>query len=323
VSHKYGKNFPKESIPDGGFDYWGMYSLPSVNLGGYAHLPMPQLPDKIVISVVAPLYNRAPILESSLHTYLVQNFPKENYEIILIDDASTDNTREVAEQIIKKYPEYNIRFYFLNHTRTYNNIFGSNCGYKKSLGEIIMNTHMDVVISSNVFISAWKHLHPTWMPYLWLNPQHHGENPEQKQRFKNFMDNQEYDRLWEASIPWELIYHPPGFPTEFAGCVRKEHLMKIGGNDERIMKAPGDVDQWCRLQHGAGVIYGKDTSVKSVHRAFYSHRVPPANYKDIMSQRGVTWNPWDWQRNKGKDWGKMEPSEEASMIATPTMLSRL
>ena len=50
------------------------------------------------ISIVIPTYNRAPLLEACLDALLRQRFPRSEYEIIVVDDGSTDGTVAVLEQ---------------------------------------------------------------------------------------------------------------------------------------------------------------------------------------------------------------------------------
>jgi glycosyltransferase involved in cell wall biosynthesis len=51
----------------------------------------------IPLSVVTPTRNRAPVLARCLACLAAQSLPPSQYEVIVIDDASTDNTREVVE----------------------------------------------------------------------------------------------------------------------------------------------------------------------------------------------------------------------------------
>ena len=60
--------------------------------------------DKLV-TVVIPTYNRAYILERTIPSYIQENVG----EVIIIDDASTDNTTAIIQKLIKKYPI--IRYY--------------------------------------------------------------------------------------------------------------------------------------------------------------------------------------------------------------------
>jgi len=57
-------------------------------------------PGEPLISVIMPLYNREELVEKSLHSILIQDF--RNFEIILIDDASTDATVQVIQTCAKK-----------------------------------------------------------------------------------------------------------------------------------------------------------------------------------------------------------------------------
>lgn len=57
------------------------------------------------VSVIVPSYNRASVLSETIPTYLQDGVA----ELILVDDASTDNTQAVIEKLMKKYPQ--IKYY--------------------------------------------------------------------------------------------------------------------------------------------------------------------------------------------------------------------
>ena len=59
--------------------------------------------DKERISVVVPAYNAGPWLPRSLDSLLAQTYP--NLEIIVVNDGSTDDTRQVLEEYAGKYPQ--------------------------------------------------------------------------------------------------------------------------------------------------------------------------------------------------------------------------
>lgn len=57
------------------------------------------------ISVVMPLYNEERYIEACLDSLLVQTYPKNQMEWILVDGASTDRTGEILESYRKEYPD--------------------------------------------------------------------------------------------------------------------------------------------------------------------------------------------------------------------------
>lgn len=54
------------------------------------------------LSVIIPVYNVEKYIDQCLNSILNQGIPKEDYEIILIDDGSTDNSYNIAKNIADK-----------------------------------------------------------------------------------------------------------------------------------------------------------------------------------------------------------------------------
>lgn len=63
--------------------------------------------DKILISVIIPSYNRADTVGETIESIVAQEGIGTEYdlEIVIGDDCSTDNAREVLEQYRQKYPD--------------------------------------------------------------------------------------------------------------------------------------------------------------------------------------------------------------------------
>lgn len=64
--------------------------------------------NKIEISIIIPAYNVESYIEETLESILKQSF--KSYEIIIVDDGSTDSTTEIINHYIDKYPGL-IKFY--------------------------------------------------------------------------------------------------------------------------------------------------------------------------------------------------------------------
>lgn len=90
---------------------------------------------KPFISVVIPTYNRKEIVERCLKHLLNQTYPSDRYEIIIIDDGSTDGTRELVIRIAATAPTRILYSFFQTNKGP---AMARNTGIKKSSGEIIL-----------------------------------------------------------------------------------------------------------------------------------------------------------------------------------------
>jgi len=67
--------------------------------------PHPEMDTPVLFSIVVPTYNRAHLISSTMDSILAQTY--KNYEVIIIDDGSTDNT----EEVIRKYISDKVHYY--------------------------------------------------------------------------------------------------------------------------------------------------------------------------------------------------------------------
>ncbi|MEW5694050.1 MAG: glycosyltransferase family 2 protein [Candidatus Hydrogenedentota bacterium] len=70
------------------------------------------LNEEVKISVVVPTYNYAKFLPQCIQSVINQTF--KDWELIIVDDGSTDNTEEIVKKIIKKNKKYRIYYYKIN-----------------------------------------------------------------------------------------------------------------------------------------------------------------------------------------------------------------
>jgi glycosyltransferase involved in cell wall biosynthesis len=83
----------------------------------------------VKVSVILPTYNRAGTLSRSIKSVLNQTY--RNFEIIVVDDASSDNTYSV----VNSFDDDRIRY--VRHEKNRGANAARNTGIKKSLGEYI------------------------------------------------------------------------------------------------------------------------------------------------------------------------------------------
>ena len=63
-------------------------------------------------SIIIPTCNRADQLSRTLDSVLSIDFDRNEYEVIVIDNGSTDHTRSVVEQSIADHPEHTVRYIY-------------------------------------------------------------------------------------------------------------------------------------------------------------------------------------------------------------------
>lgn len=68
-----------------------------------------------LISVLTPFYNVVPYLEEAIESVLHQTY--SNWELLLVDDGSTDGSREIALKYVKLFPE---KIKYLQHPKGIN-----------------------------------------------------------------------------------------------------------------------------------------------------------------------------------------------------------
>lgn len=178
------------------------------------------------LSVVIATRNKASYLEKTLESIVYQKSPF-NYEVIVVDDGSTDTTRNVCE---KYYTQY-IRLEKKIYTNPAN---AQNVGFKAAKGRVIV-TQSDDVVHITPFQQTLEKLYNLLQPKTAV-----------------------LASVWNADFsagqwhPREVYCHPVlrNAGLFFLGAVWKEDIYAIGGHDEDF-DAPGGHDCWfsqCLMQ---------------------------------------------------------------------------
>ncbi|MBM3157602.1 MAG: glycosyltransferase, partial [Chloroflexi bacterium] len=55
--------------------------------------------NRVKLSVIIPTLNRHELLRDAIASVRSQTFPTDQYEIIVVDNGSTDGTRELVERV--------------------------------------------------------------------------------------------------------------------------------------------------------------------------------------------------------------------------------
>jgi glycosyltransferase involved in cell wall biosynthesis len=97
-------------------------------------------------SIVIPTYNRLPILQKCLQAMEAQNFTQP-YEIVVVDDGSTDGTVEFLQSHAGEFPH--VRLFLQNHEGA---AIARNTGIDLAKGDTIVFIDSDLVVTP-VFLS--------------------------------------------------------------------------------------------------------------------------------------------------------------------------
>ena len=172
-------------------------------------------------SIIIPIYNQAKKLSNCLDSIKKQSY--NNYEIIVVNDGSTDNIYEV----IKKWQkEFGIKFKFVENEINRGAPVARNRGFRKSRGEFILFCDADAVLYPEALETMLKSLkeHPE-ASYVY---------PGHKFGWKTFRS---------FAFDAEKLKQMPYIHT--MSLIRREHFPGSGW-DESIKKLQ-DWDLWLRM----------------------------------------------------------------------------
>lgn len=96
----------------------------------------------MLLSIVVPVFNGAAFLEKNINSLLNQDL--DDYEIIIINDGSTDESESIALQFAAKFPQIK---YFYQENRGLGG--ARNTGIEKACGEYVMFVDCDDWITEN------------------------------------------------------------------------------------------------------------------------------------------------------------------------------
>ena len=106
-------------------------------------------------SVVIPTYNRAGFIEATLRTVLSQTYP--HYEILVVDNCSTDNTEELLQPFVRSG-----QIKFIKHEQNYERARSRNTGMNAARGDFVTLLDSDDFMYPNNLADAadYARTHP-------------------------------------------------------------------------------------------------------------------------------------------------------------------
>lgn len=165
-----------------------------------------------MVSVIIPIYNREKYIEECVRSIQAQTY--QNYEIILIDDGSTDNSLTICHSLAQQYP--NIRV-----------LEGSHSGVSEARNLGLENTKGDFVF----FVDSDDIIHPRLMESLVNGLKETGAAIAGTQCV-NLLEKywqKVYNYIEKSNHPGETTYQTFEQTMDAVFCADKSPLAAIGG----------------------------------------------------------------------------------------------
>jgi hypothetical protein len=187
--------------------------------------PIPDVPFPHVLkdgpaircSIVMATRNKANALATTLESIMAQKVPFP-FEVIVVDDGSTDNTADVCRR-------YGVQYHYLENPRYRNPSKARNVGYRAARGDVILAQSDEVV-----------HVTPHAIEFLTCNLR-----PGEVLLAQ--VDNYHYRNGKPAKFLQQYCGFARQVPYFFLGALWRRDLYAIGGNDEEFVEPCYD-DNW-------------------------------------------------------------------------------
>lgn len=193
-----------------------------------------KIPVKQRFSILVVFRDESENLNQLLDSILLLNYPKEAFEVLLINDFSTDNSVEIVAQFIQKYPQVNLKLLHNKNTLGSPKKNAINLAIQQATNEWILTTDADCILpiellqTYNSFIAKNKAL-------FIAGPVHYSAG-------KNFVDWFQYFNWMSltGSTIGSFYYHKPMLCSGANLCYSKSAFQEIKPYENYQNFAGGD-----------------------------------------------------------------------------------
>ncbi len=251
------------------------------------------------VSIVISAKNRAQLFSRSLALYSNQTMAPEDWELVLVDDASTEDLRGVLRAHGSKLNWRYIRMdSHLNDFPVYwGPALSNNVGFRAARGEVVCVTGPEILLAENALEKGYEGAMKDQNVYGYI---FHSSS-----RFVRMMD------AMEKIPPFATLDRLPGARHQditrhtfywFFCAVKREHIEAIGGCDEEFMRGIcGDDDDFANRMRAHGVPSVHDYTLVGIHQ---DH-----TREDRGDPQRIRWNPvWEKARHQNTKYLEEWPS---------------
>jgi len=223
----------------------------------------------IELSVIIPTFNREVYLKEALKSIISQTFDKTHYEIIVVENGSTDNTRAAINNL-NKIDNNRIRYYYESQPGLH---IGRHRGAKEARGEILVFCDDDIIAESTWLEGIYESFQDPEVMLVGgkIMPLYEGEVPDW---LDSFWAVNEYGRTLGYLSLLDFGDEVKEVPAYYVyGCnfsIRKDVLFELGGFNpdsfhQDLIRFRGDGESALSLkimERGYKTMYNPKASVK-------------------------------------------------------------
>lgn len=212
------------------------------------------------VSIIIPAHNEEATLEKCLASLENLNYPSNKLESILINDGSTDDTKEIIENHVQK-SKYTFKYL---ETEGVGAPKARNIGLKKAKGEYVAFTDADCVVESNWLRNLIKNFNSKEVVSVGgpnITPEHDTEFAECVGEVLSFLSK---PGSRYASIPDKTmeIFHNPTCNVVY----RKEVIEEVGGFNEKLVNCEDEELDYRIRERGYKILYTPGAKVYHYRR---------------------------------------------------------
>jgi glycosyltransferase involved in cell wall biosynthesis len=188
---------------------------------------MASLQNDILFSIVIPTYNRASMIFETLESVFSQTY--SNYEVIVVDNSSTDNTEEILQPLILQN-----KIRYIRNARNFERAYSRNVGLENAKGDFLTLLDSDDFMYTDCLTDACHFIK---------------ENPALKIFHNKFeIVNQKRETIYRTSFPPLSNQYKAlcwgNFMSAIGGFIHKEIYSTFRFNLDPKMIGSEDYEYW-------------------------------------------------------------------------------
>ncbi|MBS1735029.1 MAG: glycosyltransferase family 2 protein [Bacteroidetes bacterium] len=232
------------------------------------------------ISLVICTYNRCEYLPSTLQSISNQTLAAKYFQVIIIDNASTDNTKAISEEFISKHPQFNISYFFESNKGL---SYARNRGIAEAACPIIAYIDDDVILSPSYLEELCN--------FFSNNQSAQGAGGKVIPKYESggeptWMNKYLYGFIGKVDYGNQLLkfIKPMKYP---AGCnmiYKKELLTQIGGFNNNLKFRSDDKYIFLKANEATREIYYLPDAW--LYHYIDERRLQPENFKKLFLKTG-------------------------------------